>query len=63
MNITKLYNMKYDTGQTVTANILRRKAHILRCNQEAQGACFEAQGAYIKVIKLGGKRHRSEYGQ
>jgi len=34
----------------------RRKAHILRTNREAQGACFEAQGAYIALFKLDGKR-------
>jgi len=36
---------------------LRRKAHIVRRNQEAQGGYFGAQGAYIVRIKLGGKDH------
>jgi len=38
---------------------LRRKAHSLRRNQEAQNAYFEAQGAHVELIKLRGKEHRN----
>jgi len=40
---------------------LRHKALIFRPKREAQGAYFEAQGAYIKLLKIGGKDHK--YGQ
>jgi len=29
----------------------------------AQGVYSEAQGAYIEILKLGRKDHRSKYGQ
>jgi len=38
---------------------LRRKAHSLRCNQEAQGACFGPQGAYVKLTRAREKDHKS----